>query len=463
MPVPLQTETIPLLAALLSLPHPDGYPPLSLTPERQKQKTQETLLGWLVAEAEQTAVYSAWEDLHWADPSTLELLSLFLEQVPTTRMLTLLTFRPEFTPPWGSRAYLSQLTLSRLDRTQVGEMVARVTGGTRLSTEMVQQVITKTDGVPLFVEELTKSVVESLGAPGRAPLYALAIPATLQDALMARLDRLSTVRDVAQLGAAIGREFSYELIRAVSPLDEPSLQQALAKLVEAELLYQRGLPPQVRYVFKHALVQDTAYQSLLKSTRQHYHNQIAQVLERQFPDTVNTQPELVAHHYTEAGLGEQAIPYWQRAGERAMQLPAYAEAVRFYQLALQVLEHQEAVDEAQRCPLLLALGEAQRRAGEHLEAQETFLRAADNARVLGATESLVHAALGLGKLTEQVGLSAAPAVRLLEEALQALGTRDSLLAAKALGYLARALRVTGDAATSASLRSASISHGPTPC
>ena len=151
---------------------------------------------------------------------------------------------------------------------------------------------------------------------------------------MARLDRLSTVREVAQIGAAIGREFSYDLIRAVSPLDEASLQQALAKLVEAELLYQRGLPPQVRYVFKHALVQDTAYQSLLKSTRQHYHQQIAQVLTEQFAETVTTQPELVAHHYTEAGLGEHAIPYWQRAGERAVQLPAYAEAVRFYHLAL---------------------------------------------------------------------------------------------------------------------------------
>ena len=280
---------------------------------------------------------------------------------------------------------------------------------------------------------------------------------------MARLDRLSTVREVAQLGAAIGREFAYDLIHAVSPLDETSLQQALAKLVEAELLYQRGLPPQVRYVFKHALVQDTAYQSLLKSTRQQYHSQIAQVLTEQFAETVETQPELVAHHYTEAGLGEQAIPYWQRAGERAVQLPAYAEAVRFYQLALQALEHQEPVDEAQRCTLLLALGEAQRKAGEHLAAQETFLRAADIARALGATESLVRAALGLERLTHQVGLPAAPAVRLLEEALQGLGTEDSFLTAKTLGGLARALRVHRRAATSAGLRPAGGGHGPTLC
>ncbi len=195
------------MAALLSLPQPEGLPPLTLTPERQKQKTQEALVGWLMEETEKTAVFSAWEDLHWADPSTLELLTLFLDQVPTARMLVLLTFRPEFTPPWGSRAYLSQLTLGRLDRTQVGEMVERVTGGKGLSAEMIQQVITKTDGVPLFVEELTKSVVESVGAQGRTPLHALAIPATLHDALMARLDRLSTVREVAQLGAALGREF----------------------------------------------------------------------------------------------------------------------------------------------------------------------------------------------------------------------------------------------------------------
>jgi len=478
---PLQTDTLPLLAALLSLPLPEGYPPLSLTPERQKQKTQEILVGWLVAEAEQKAVYSAWEDLHWADPSTLELLNLFLDQVPTTRILVLLTFRPEFTSPWGSRAYLSQMTLSRLDRTQVGEMVSHaaaravrpstssrrtglesdgetlsvraepVEARTVLSRDLIDAVISRADGVPLFVEELTKTVLESVESReseesgrklGQTSLQ-LGIPATLQDALMARLDRLTTAKEIAQLGAALGREFSYDLIHAVSLLDEPSLQQALAKLVEAELLYQRGLPPHVRYVFKHALVQDTAYQSLLKSTRQHYHNQIAQVLVGQFPDTVATQSELVAHHYTEAGLSEQAIPYWQRAGERAVQLPAYAEAVRFYQLALQALENQEAVDETQRCTLLLALGDTQRKAGEHLEAQNTFLHAADIARALGATEKLVHAGLGLEMLIREVSLPATPAVLVLEEALQGLGTEDSFLRAQTLSGLALVLGVTG--------------------
>jgi len=332
-------------------------------------------------------------------------------------------------------------------------MVARVTGGKALPAELVQQVIAKTDGVPLFVEELTKMVLESgllreedgryVGAHGGAPIPPLAIPSTLQDSLVARLDRLATVREVAQMGAALGREFSYDLIRAVSPLDEASLQQALAKLVEAELLYQRGLPPQVRYIFKHALVQDAAYQSLLKSTRQQVHQQIARVLEGQFPDTVETQPELVAHHYTEAGLGGQALPYWQRAGERAVQLPAYAEAVRFYHLALEALERQEPLDEAQRCTLLLALGETQRKAGEHLAAQETLLRATDIARALGRTESFVRAALELEWLTHEVGLASAPVVRLLEEALQVLGVEDSLLTAQTLGGLATVLGATG--------------------
>ena len=273
-----QAETLPLLAALFSLPPPEGVPPLSFSPQKQKQLTLEALVAWLLEEAERAVVYCAWEDLHWADPSTLELLTLFLDQVPTTRVLTLLTFRPEFTPPWGNRSHFSQLTLSRLGRPHVETMVEQVTRGKALPAEVVQQIVAKTDGVPLFVEELTKTVVESglvreeddryVGAHGGAPIPPLAIPATLQDSLMARLDRLATVREIAQLGATIGREFSYELLQAVSLLDEATLQHGLKQLVEAELVYQRGLLPQARYIFKHALIQDTAYQSLLKSRRQ---------------------------------------------------------------------------------------------------------------------------------------------------------------------------------------------------
>jgi predicted ATPase len=334
-----------LLAALLSLPRPESIPPLTLSPQKQKQKTQEALVAWIVEEAEKAAVYCVWEDLHWADPSTLEVLTLFLEQIPTTRVFTVLTFRPDFTLPWSPRSYLTPLMLSRLRHAQAEEMVTRVTSGKVLPPEVLGQVVSKTDGVPLFVEELTKMVVESglvREANGHyelvGPLPPLAIPSTLQDSLMARLDRLATGKEVAQLGAAVGREFSYELLQAVAPVEEASLQQALTKLVEAEVLYQRGLPPQARYVFKHALIQDAAYQSLLKSTRQQYHQQIARVLEGQFPETKETQPELLAHHYTEASLIAQAVPYWQRAGQWAAQRSAYVEAVSYLTKGLELLK-----------------------------------------------------------------------------------------------------------------------------
>jgi predicted ATPase/class 3 adenylate cyclase len=340
-----QADTLPLLAALLSLPHPEGCAPLTFSPQKQKQKTQEALVAWLREEAERNAVYTAWEDLHWADPSTLELVQLYLEQIPTTRMFTVLTFRPDFVPPWGARSCLTQLTLSRLGRQQVETMVEQVTGGKSLPTEVVQQIVAKTDGVPLFVEELTKMVLESgLLTEGtdhyelRGALPPLAIPATLQDSLMARLDRLAPVREIAQVGATLGREFSYEVLHAVSPLDEATLEQGLRQLVEAELIYQRGLPPQASYLFKHALIQDTAYQSLLKSTRQQLHQRSARVLEERFPEVKETQPELVAHHYTEAGLIEQALPYWQQAGQRANQRSAYVEAVAHLTKGLALLK-----------------------------------------------------------------------------------------------------------------------------
>src|SRR5262245_41073472 len=360
-----QADTLPLLASLLSLPQPEGYPPLSLSPQKQKEKTQEALVAWLCEEAKQQAVTYAWEDLHWADPSTLELLTLFLAQVPTTRLLAMMTFRPEFTPPWGPRSYLSQLTLSRLGRSQVELMVEKVTGGKALPREVVRQIASKTDGVPLFVEELTKMVVESdlvREVDGRyelnGPLPPLAIPSTLQDSLMARLDRLATVREIAQVGATIGREFNYDLLQAVSPLDEETLRGRLRQLVEAELVYQSGVPPQARYLFKHALVQDTAYQSLLKSRRQQLHQQVAQVLAEQFPKAVESQPELVAHHYTEAGLIAQAIPYWQQAGQRANQRGANVEAVSHVVTGLELLKTlpDTPTRTQQELPLQLSLG-----------------------------------------------------------------------------------------------------------
>jgi TOMM system kinase/cyclase fusion protein len=338
-------EAVPLLAALLSLPPPADYAPLTLSPEQQKQQTLHTLLTMMLhVVTPQQPVLFVMEDLHWVDPSTLELLSLLVDQAPTARILVLLTFRPDFSPPWTGRSHLTQVTLHRLARQQVAEMISQITHGKVLPAEVVEQIVAKTDGVPLFVEELTKMVLESGLLQEREERYALlgplpplAIPATLHDSLMARLDRLATVKGLAQLGATLGREFSYELLHAVSPWDEGTLQRGLHQLVEAEFLYQRGLLPQATYLFKHALIQEAAYQSLLHSTRQQHHQHIAQVLEARFADLCATQPELLAHHYTEAGLIAQATPYWQQAGTQAIQRSANVEAIAHVQRGLELL------------------------------------------------------------------------------------------------------------------------------
>jgi len=338
-------EAVPLFAALLSLPLPAEYAPLPLSPGQQKQQTLHALLTILLRIAAQQPVLFVMEDLHWVDPSTLEWLSLLVEQGPTVRLLVLLTFRPDFRPPWTGRAYCTQVTLPRLPRRQTAEMTGRVAHRKALPPEVVEQVVAKTDGVPLFVEELTKMVLESGLLQEREDLYELtrplpplAIPATLHDSLMARLDRLAFVKSLAQLGATLGREFSYTLLQAVAPWDAATLQQGLSQLVEAEFLYQQGLPPQATYRFKHALIQDAAYQALLRSTRQQYHQHIAQVLEAHFPEIGETQPELLAHHYAEAGFVTQALPCWQRAGQRATQRSAHVEAIAHLTAGLELLK-----------------------------------------------------------------------------------------------------------------------------
>ena len=361
----LLPEVVPLLASLLSLPLFDRYAPPQLTPQRQRQKTLEAILALLFAHAAQRPVLFIVEDLHWIDPSTMELLNLFIDQGPRARILTLFTARPEFHPSWSFRAHVTSLTLERLPPTQVELMIERVTGGKRLPAEVRQQVVAKTDGVPLFVEELTKTVIESGLLREQADRYelpsslpSLAIPATLHDSLMARLDRLGEAKEVAQLGATLGRAFPYELLQAVSPCDEHRLQQALDQLVDAELLYQRGVPPQVTYVFKHALIQETAYQSLLKSKRQQYHQQTVHTLEQHFPEIAESQPELLAHHYTEAGLPAQALPYWQHAGQRAVERSANVEAISHFTKGLELLEALPEAPERvqQELTLQLALG-----------------------------------------------------------------------------------------------------------
>lgn len=346
---------LPLFASLLSLPHPADCPPLAGSPQQQKQKIQETLVTWLLQEAERQPLHCVVEDLHWADPSSLEFLGLLIEHVPRARILLLLTYRPEFRPPWALRSRLSQMMLSRLPRKHIESMITNVSKGKSLPAEVVEQIASKTDGVPLFVEELTKMVVESDFLQEESerytligPLPNLAIPTTLQDSLMARLDRLAPVREIAQLGATLGREFSYELIKVVCTLPEADLQQALAVLVEAEILYQRGILPRAEYSFKHALIQDAAYQSLLKSKRQHYHEQIAQTLAAYVSVSGDIHPELLAHHYTQAGLKEEALSYWYQAGERAVGQSANEEAVRHLQTGLALLDSLPSSPQRQR-------------------------------------------------------------------------------------------------------------------
>ena len=328
-------ESVPLFASLLSLPVPqDRHPPLHLSPQRQRQKTLEAIVAMILELSERQSVLFILEDLHWTDPTTLELVGLLIDQTPTASIYTLLTCRPEFQPTWSHRSYLTEMTLYRLPRSQIERMAQEVSGGKRLPDAFIQQLMDKTDGVPLYVEEMTKAVLES-GVLKKmdghyeltGSISSLSIPATLQDLLMARLDRMATAKSIAQQAAVIGRQFSFELLQAVCQLDNAVLERELVLLVDAELVYQRGMPPQATYIFKHALVTDAAYASLLRSTRQAYHRRIVQVLEEQFPETVETQPELLAHHYTEAGLSEPAIVYWQLAGENAIQRSANMEAI----------------------------------------------------------------------------------------------------------------------------------------
>jgi predicted ATPase/class 3 adenylate cyclase len=327
-------EAVPLIAAVLGVQVGERYALAEMTPQRQKQRTLEVLVDQLDGLAAAQPVLLTYEDVHWIDPTTQELLGLTIERIQRLPVLLIITFRPEFAPPWPGRPQVSALALSRLCPRDGAAMVERVVGAKALPAEVSAQIVAKTDGVPLFVEELTKTVLESefLKDAGNryelsGPLPPLAIPATLHDSLLARLDRLAPVKEVAQIGAAIGREFSHALLAAVADRPEDQLRGALDQLVTSELAFRRGDPPDATYSFKHALVQDAAYETLLKSKRQHLHVRIVQVLEEQFPETVDSQPELLAHHCRQAGFVEQAVDYWYKAGRQAMARSAWVEAL----------------------------------------------------------------------------------------------------------------------------------------
>jgi class 3 adenylate cyclase/predicted ATPase len=320
-------EDLALIADLLSLPPSEHHLLPNLSPQRKKEKTLEALIRQLEGLAHRQPIAMLFEDAHWIDPTSRELLDMTVDRVRSLPVLLIVTFRPEFQPPWTGQPQVTMLALNRLDRHDRTALIEQIAGSTALPDEVIDQIADRTDGVPLFIEELTKSVLES-GVP------AVAIPTTLHDSLMARLDRLSSVRRVAQIGAAIGREFPYALLHAVSRLPEDELQAALGRLVASELVFQRGMPPDAVYAFKHALVQDAAHGSLLRSSRQQLHAQIADALEAHFPELMDTQPEIFAQHCAEAGLNERAVDYWVRAGKQSVARSAMREAEAQFEKAL---------------------------------------------------------------------------------------------------------------------------------
>jgi class 3 adenylate cyclase/tetratricopeptide (TPR) repeat protein len=337
-------EAAPLIAAMLSLPTSERYPPLDLTPQKQKEKTLQALVAQVEGLAARQPVLMLVEDAHWSDPTSLDLLDLIIDRVSALRVLLIITYRPEFSPPWAGRPQVTSLGLNRLAPRQGAEMITGVTGGRALPKEITDQIIDRSDGVPLFVEELTKAVVESgmlTDAGDRytrtGPMAALAIPASLQASLLARLDRLAPAREVVQIGAALGRQFSHELIAVVAPMPQRQLDDVLAQLVGAELIYRRGIPPDAEYTFKHVLVQDAAYSTLLRSRRRQLHARIVATLEDRFPEIVVAQPALLAHHCEEAGLSENAVAYWLAAGRQAWAHSATAEAVALLRRGLALI------------------------------------------------------------------------------------------------------------------------------
>jgi class 3 adenylate cyclase/tetratricopeptide (TPR) repeat protein/energy-coupling factor transporter ATP-binding protein EcfA2 len=320
-----------LFADLLAIPTPDGLPRLSLSPQRRKELLLERLISQLEGLAAQAPLLMVLEDAHWIDPTTRELFDVVVERIRSLPVLLIITYRPEFSPPWLGQSHVTVLTLNRLGRRDNVALVKQVAGENELSPELLEQIVKQTDGVPLFIEEVTKSVIEGearevRGSGQFATPSALAIPATLQASLIARLDRLSPARDVVQVAAALGRDFSYAMLRAVCGLDDAELSPLLDQLVTSELVHQRGKAPHALYTFKHALVQDAAYSTMLRGQRLEIHKRIVAVLEQEFAEVTERSPEVLAHHCTEAEILDKAIDYWLRSARMALDRSAGIEA-----------------------------------------------------------------------------------------------------------------------------------------
>jgi class 3 adenylate cyclase/predicted ATPase len=426
--------TAALFASLLNLDQRGRYPPLNLSPQKQMELTLQTLAEHVTSLAAKQPVLMIFEDAHWIDPTTQELLDLVIPAVACHPALVMVTYRPEYEPPWIGLGHATPLTLTRLGKANAAAMVDRVTGSKPLPDEVLDQIIAKTDGVPLFVEELTKTVIESgivvaqdAGYTLTGTLSDFAIPSTLQDSLMARLDRLSPVKEIAQIGACVGREFSYELLAAVSPLRDNELNQAVEQLVNSELVFRIGVPPDAKFIFKHALVQDAAYGSLLKSRRQQLHSSLADILESRFPDVVENEPETIAHHLTEAGRTEPAIEYWSRAGQLAVQGSNYVEAVAHLDHGLVLVpalpDPARRPEEELRLVNLLATPVMITKGYASKEAQKVYERAYQLCNQVGQSEHIYQALAGVSSYHMVVG-DVRTALRLAEELLERAELQD---------------------------------------
>ncbi|MEP6834258.1 MAG: adenylate/guanylate cyclase domain-containing protein [Gemmatimonas sp.] len=398
-------DSVQLLASLLSTPLSAAHTPLSIGPQMQRSRTSALLVQVLARSAERRPHVLVVEDLHWADPSTLEFLTMFVDQPPLPGLLAIFTVRPDFDVPWRSRSHVTHLTLSRLSDGDVRTMIAHMTGASALPAAIISQVVQKTDGIPVFVEELTRMMLELglvEGGTSVNPMslvHLIDVPETLQDSLLARLDRLGDAKNIAQIGAVLGRTFAYDLIVAVAGYDEATLQQHLARLVDAELLYQRGVAPAATYTFKHALIQEAAYSLLLRSNRRVLHDRVANALVSQFPTVVAAQPELLAHHLTEAGRTLEAVLAWTNAGLFALSRSALAEAMAQLRRALELLsalpESQER--DALELKTLTTLGTiyASTRGYAAPETVEAYARCNALCEKLGETKELFWVIAGL--------------------------------------------------------------------
>jgi class 3 adenylate cyclase/predicted ATPase len=401
----LTSRQLHALTSLFSPPAIQDAHPRAVSPGQREDTLQAVVRLFLSLSSERPLLFVV-EDLHWADPTTLDALTKIVNQGLTARILTILTFRPEFVSPWDQRADVNQFMLGSLSHRESMTLIDHLTRGKRLPVEILKQIIGNSDGIPLFIEELTKAVLESDflqetqdGYELTKHVSSLAVPATLRDSLTARLDRLGGAKEVAQLASVLGRTFSYEWLESISPLAKHVLRRHLARLVEAELLYQQGTPPSVTYTFKHALIKDAAYLSLLTRVRQQCHERIARALERHFPDVKSTQPELLAHHYADAGRVEKAVGYWRSAGRQAVARSANVEAAAHFRKALDLLGSlpETARRRQRQLELVIALGGAQVATMGYaaVAVGEAFRRARELCARVGETPQLFDALQGL--------------------------------------------------------------------